>query len=147
MTDFLPLAADAPQRANLTRLATLLANPERMARDGPRFMRREFHMAHFACGTAACAVGWAPVAGIDRRKNEFGYTESWQTFAARQLLGQSFHTIAGRWLFSCDWATLDNTPEGAAYRIRLALEHGIPADAMTRTQRHPRYVYEGLPDA
>lgn len=79
---------------------------------------------HHFCGTSACAVGWAAVIHPTlSRKVEY-------TALAQKLYGDWFHINSEPWefLFGGSWDIIDNTPEGAAKRIRFLLEHeGIPA--------------------
>lgn len=113
---------NARQRKNLGRLAEYLAAP------GPKPAR--FDMAHYAdtahidsteCGTVGCAVGHAPFAGIRKWP-----TESWHSYVERALGCSPFEGFDFDWCFASWWALVDNTPEGAALRIRYLLEHGGP---------------------
>ncbi len=111
-----------PRRvANLETLFNYLAFGE---------LKAEFNMARYytnapnfvpltKCGTAGCAVGHGPYAGIPKLTDE-----SWNEYAERCFsvnLG-----IVFEYLFHSDWAEIDNTPIGAAKRIRYALDFGIP---------------------
>lgn len=76
------------------------------------------------CGTAACAVGWAPTFGIKPKKNE-----DWEEYSERTLIGESkdvYSTSEWDWCFSPRWALTDNTSHGAAKRIIWLLLHGLP---------------------
>jgi hypothetical protein len=71
-----------------------------------------------SCGTVACAVGHGPAAGI----RVYG-DHSWEEYADRvfgYMSGGSFE-----YMFGASWSCTDNTPKGAAARIRtyLALGH------------------------
>ena len=70
------------------------------------------------CGTVACALGHAPnVPGIPKPLVE---GENWYAYSDRVLgLGDK----DWEWCFSSDWAEVDNTPQGAATRIRYLLKH------------------------
>lgn len=70
------------------------------------------------CGTVACAIGHGPAAGIEPLMGERWYTYAHRCFGAGELLF--------RWLFESDWWAVDNTAKGAAARIRVVLESGIP---------------------
>lgn len=75
-----------------------------------------------SCGAVACALGHAPsILGIRGRKGE-----DWLEYNARVLGLDSYP--AWVWCFSSDWYCTDNTPQGAAARIRWLLEHGLPKD-------------------
>lgn len=70
------------------------------------------------CGTVACAVGHGPAAGI----RVYGDT-SWGDYAER-VFGY-MTTDAFEYMFGSSWSDYDNTPKGAAARIRtyVALGH------------------------
>ena len=72
------------------------------------------------CGAVGCAIGHGPYAGIPKR-----VSESWDAYDTR-VFGLQGEAL--RWCFSSRWAEIDNTPEGAAKRIRYLLEHGAPPD-------------------
>lgn len=98
--------------------------------------------AKYHCGTAACAVGHAPLFGIKPYKEEdwfdyaarvFGVGETrfkddvWDSSGfrenQRELADQALD-----WMFAGDWRTKDNTPRGAAARIKWFLTYGVPRD-------------------
>lgn len=74
------------------------------------------------CGTAACAIGHAPAAGIKPRRYE-----SWHSYSHRTL-AEPF-SAEWHWAFGPEWAAVDNTAIGAAKRIYWMLEHGVPENA------------------
>lgn len=72
------------------------------------------------CGTVACAVGHGPAAGI----RLYGDLD-WADYADR-VFGVFKEDIFGwDYMFSSTWSETDNTPKGAAARIRtyVALGH------------------------
>lgn len=73
------------------------------------------------CGTAGCALGWAttlfPSLG----------GEGWWDYVNR-VFGLPVSEEAWSWMFSDWWRDWDNTPRGAAARIRHLLEHGLTED-------------------
>lgn len=70
------------------------------------------------CGTVACAVGHAPLAGIDcGRFEQYQDIVNWLT---------NHNAFAYDWMFSGEWSCTDDTPKGAAARIYFALDYGIP---------------------
>lgn len=75
------------------------------------------------CGTIGCALGWAPslFAPLD--------AEGWGEYGER-VFGAPDTSAAWSWVFSPDWGLddIDNTPRGAAARIRHLLENGLPED-------------------
>lgn len=78
------------------------------------------------CGSAGCAVGHGPFAGIPKH-----YYEDWVDYSARVFGWASPHSVhidddVFDWCFSYDWADTDNTPKGAGKRILHLLRHGLP---------------------
>ena len=80
------------------------------------------------CGAVACAIGHGPSAGIllppalisdlTKRVNWWGYID-------RFFIPESRETeYAFAWMFGADWSLVDNTPRGAAKRIRFYLQNG-----------------------
>lgn len=72
------------------------------------------------CNTVACAIGHGPMAGIKVYKDY-----DWFSYAGR-VFGVYSDDAAFDWLFSSDWSKTDNTPQGAAKRIRIYVENGVP---------------------
>lgn len=75
------------------------------------------------CGTAGCAVGFAPYAGIPKNQGE-----DWDRYSKRCLVAPYEELRTWTWCFDGQWAEIDNTPLGAALRIEWMLEHGVPSD-------------------
>jgi len=73
------------------------------------------------CGTVACAVGHGPAAGIriygDRDWTDYAY----RVFG--KMPCDDFH-----YMFGSEWSNYDNTPRGAAARIRTFVSLGIAPD-------------------
>ena len=76
------------------------------------------------CGTAACAVGHGPLAGIPIKKNEDFAEYSSRVFI--DDIDSDDHALAWQFLFASSWVNIDNTPKGAAARIWLLLDKGLP---------------------
>ena len=77
------------------------------------------------CGTVACAVGHGPSAGVRVCKDR-----SWSDYAER-VFGVGVGGIddeewAFGYLFDSEWKGHDNTPKGAAARIRTYVALGKP---------------------
>jgi hypothetical protein len=130
------------QRENLGKLASYLEGlPEdyqhfEMASwtgdaDGEAIVNYALHNGGVpSCGTVACAVGHGPAAGIlvpekmicpayaaiglPRRVNWWSYSALFARDDSPEF----------EWLFSGRWSDVDNTPHGAAARIRYVLQHG-----------------------
>jgi hypothetical protein len=127
------------QRARLDKLATYL---EGLPEDYEHFEMRTYFgrggtrtAADYArnngglesCGTAACALGHGPAAGILVPPRLVGHSfVSWNDYAA--LFVGNYRSVFYDWLFADDWGKLDNTHWGAAARIRYLLANGLPAD-------------------
>lgn len=74
------------------------------------------------CGAVACAIGHAPLALPDV---PLGAGETWLDYTNRVLIDDSDERY---WCFDYFWAAIDNTPGGAAARIRWLIAHGLPDD-------------------
>jgi hypothetical protein len=76
----------------------------------------------FSCDTVACVIGHTKLLqleGIDTAE------ASWTDL--RDYLSDNYARV-DKWMFDPDWDKVDNSPKGAAKRIRYALEFGVPAD-------------------
>lgn len=86
------------------------------------------------CGTAACAIGHAPRLGLcPPNPDESWYAYSLRfTFKSEPLSSDIDHCsdedVLWDWMFSAEWSAWDNTPQGAAKRIMVALNR--PQDAI-----------------
>ena len=69
-----------------------------------------------ACGTAGCAVGWAPT--VPGLKPDDG--EEWWSYSDRIF---ALPSAPWDWCFSGSWATLDDTATGAGARIAALLDN------------------------
>jgi hypothetical protein len=87
-----------------------------------------------ACGAVACAIGHGPAAGIPRK----GDYEYWSTYSHRVF---DLRINEFDWCFSSTWMVVDDTPNGAAKRIRYLLEHGLPADAGPQRVCRAPYIF------
>lgn len=75
------------------------------------------------CGTVACAVGHGPtIRGLEAKSTDL----DWEDYCLR-VFGIDFHSAAFDFMFGPDWSDLDNTPHGAAKRIRYYVANGIPS--------------------
>lgn len=130
---------NAHQKANLESLSNYLKGP----------LQAEFNMAQFhdgadsaspTCGTVGCAVGHATLAIEPLAMNPgHYYPESYYSYAKR-VLGVDYIAKEWDWMFSDKWALRhdddtgeeitgpDNTPQGAAARIDVFLQRGVPED-------------------
>jgi hypothetical protein len=131
-------------RANLEKLAAYLEQlPEDYSHFGmmnymavKQFTYPYTSSAHLidACGAVACAIGHGPAAGIPRK----GDYEYWSTYSHRVFdLGYDDFD----WCFCAEWLLVDDTPHGAAKRIRYLLEHGEPDDAVAQMQGRAPYLF------
>ena len=131
-------------RANLEKLAAYL---ESIPTDYEHFSMRsylEIDGAHIymidsseellrRCGTVACAVGHGPAAGIASLPYE-----NWDCYSDR-VFGLSHDEWS--WCFSSQWSGIDDTPQGAAKRIRYMLEYGVPASAFDQKRGFSPYMF------
>lgn len=128
---------------NLLKLATyLLSGDLKTGFDMGLFssIRGYRGLYHTHCGTAGCAIGHGPYAGIPKTTDE-----NWSEYSSR-VFGLSI-TDCERgedmwdWCFSDMWEDIDNTPEGAGKRILYLLHnshlHDIPTVSLRNT-----YLYQ-----
>lgn len=74
------------------------------------------------CGTVACAVGHATVVpGLEPLPDEH-----WDAYTNR-LFGLDREMDAFNYMFGSQWTNVDNTPTGAAARIRNYVTNGLPS--------------------
>lgn len=85
------------------------------------------------CGTVACAVGHGPAAGIEALKGE-----GWFGYSSRVFTGDIYEW---RWCFCDDWQHVDNTPKGAALRIRHLIDVGLPLDSYEQKRGTAPYLF------
>lgn len=83
------------------------------------------------CGTVGCSLGQLPVKGtgdLAPIENDFigGKMLCWGNYMNR-IFGP-LSDDASKFLFSGTWAEYDNTPEGAAYRMRYYLNNRAEID-------------------
>lgn len=144
------MALTKAQRANLDALATYL---EKLPAN-----YRHFGMACFldgdddeaivkyarenggvrTCGTAACAVGHGPAAGILVPERMISPYVDWDEYTA---LFAPVACITTDWSFGGAWSRIDNTHHGAAARIRYLLEHGEPPEGYLEPARKWKPLY------
>ena len=100
------------------------------------------------CGTAGCALGWAPfIKGLEPVKKEFFKREdfSWALYTRRVFDISVVDTSCAfwMWLFSWDWKDIDNTPQGAAKRIRYLVRYPQRIKKIkTRSEQKEFYLSE-----
>lgn len=153
------------QRANLIILADFLERvvpPPKfdisaylMDADGEITPDSAKNKVYKSCGTTACAAGHGPLAGIKWKESD---GSDWNSYCTRAFGAPPISNL-WEWLFSPDWADIDNTPEGAAARIKWYLAHGTPdydeildqqngdtplcyTDLIVRNIKEPVYVME-----
>jgi hypothetical protein len=89
-----------------------------------------------SCGTVCCAIGHGPLAGVEVPE---GIT-NWDEYCYKAF-GTSVDEHAWRWLFSYSWFKIDNTAKGAAKRIGIYLENGIPSNYAEQMYGHVPLMY------
>jgi hypothetical protein len=90
-----------------------------------------------SCGTAGCAVGWAPFV-IPPKPEHFDSVReiNFWNYVSDSLIpnhDSAFNYRIGNqrsfsWMFGTEWYGVDNSREGAAYRIDHYLKRGIPEE-------------------
>lgn len=102
------------------------------------------------CGSAACAVGHGPNAGIRPYADA-----TWEAYACRvfgvELHGTGHFAHPGgqlwHWCFEGDWCDIDNSAKGAAWRIRYYLQAGQAPFEMDFFDPELRDQYYALKEA
>jgi len=79
------------------------------------------------CNSVGCVIGHCTV--LDKNPLPL-HKDGDIAFYAWSKEFTGLEPLSGEWeyLFSSDWEDMDNTPTGAASRIRHFLEHGLPQD-------------------
>lgn len=85
------------------------------------------------CGTVACAAGHGPMAGIAARPDE-----TWSNYERRVF---DLTDAEWGWCFASEWRFVDNTPLGAAKRIRHLLLNGVPHNAVSQRDGTAPYMF------
>ena len=125
------------KKKNLQKLATFLAYGDLPKDVGFTMVKFAENVTRFApaCGTAGCAVGFAPFAGIKKRTDE-----DFAQYSYRALININ-DSPSWNWCFSAGWADPDNTPLGAAKRIQYLLDNGkVPDGFEEDISSHGNYI-------
>ena len=103
------------------------------------------------CGTSACALGHGPAAGIlfpdddkfwERTQSAYLFDEkgtpqwvdgpfrlpNWDAYCFEFFLPEDNNHELWSWCFGPSWSRIDDTPKGAAARIRYFLAKDVPHD-------------------
>lgn len=92
---------------------------------------KRFETTGTTCGAVGCAVGHGPYVAPDMIKKE---NENWNEYCTR-IFDITSDSDEWNWCFGSDWSEFDNTPEGAAKRIKYILSgNEIPRDYFTELQ-------------
>lgn len=125
---------------NLTTLANYLERVSPDAFDMGKFSvdkhGKELGLHVHECGTVACAVGWGPAAGFPPLPSD----EFWTNYSHR-VFGLYAGDAAWDWCFGWQWGGVDNTPTGAAKRIRYLIKRGVPPDAEDQMRGATPYIF------
>jgi hypothetical protein len=110
---------------NLQKLATYLRSlPADYQEFDMEVYASDNSFAHpLSCGTAGCAIGHGPNAGIAAQDQE-----EWEDYS-RRVFAITADADEWDWCFGWYWAHTDNTPLGAAQRIEWLLQNGLPENA------------------
>jgi len=128
---------------NVPNLEKLAAYLESLPADYAHFNMGNFMIGRVAdylqdgqmhCGTAGCAVGHGPAAGIplsaeqvqkiSRKINGWDASDIWQAYSETNFIPSG--TPEWEWCFGGGWTNIDDTPHGAAKRIRWLLAGNSP---------------------
>jgi len=124
---------------NLRKLADYLIKGELKA----EFDMRQYSEGHYCgpsrqldCGTAGCAAGHGPYAGVAKKRGE-----GWEEYILRAFGIPDTDNYYYSWCFDAEWAECDNTSSGAGKRILYLLDHGLPDNAKEQTQKKAPLCY------
>lgn len=115
-------------RNRLMKLANLLDMVPKKSFDMRTYRTGSYGDHHVPCGTAGCAVGWAPSIMTERQLGSVLDHDGEISFpkVSERHLGINIDSFLWSFLFSAYWSKVDNTAKGAAARIRYFLNHGLP---------------------
>ena len=98
------------------------------------------------CGTVGCALGWSPlIEGLEFTDAEYNVNSkdySFYNYCDRVFnLDDNSNYRSPQWdfLFSAEWTKFDNTPKGAANRIKFLVSEGVPSDFENELLEGARY--------
>jgi len=112
-------------RENLNRMADYIETIPQDRFDMHTFRTGE--SVNHECDSVGCVIGHCTI--LDKNPlpmHRFGYIDfdSWSS----DFTGLDSFSDEWRYLFFGLWTAVDNTPTGAAKRIRYLIEHGLPED-------------------
>jgi hypothetical protein len=92
-----------------------------------QFFRQELKKYH-KCNSVGCIIGHCTI--LDEEENFPRYVNGDIDFNkwSKQFTGIDLYSDSYLYLFSSRWSVTDNTPTGAAKRIRHFVENGLPKD-------------------
>lgn len=118
-------------KENLLRMADYIETVPQEKFDMDDFRAgKEWEDENPICGSVGCVVGHCTALdGANVVSNFLNHNgginfKSW----IEDFTGVRFGSKVFNWLFSYIWPAVDNTPTGAAKRIRHFVEHGLPDD-------------------
>lgn len=123
---------------NYENLEKIAAYTEKRPQEGFNMMQYcqddRGHSVSHACGTLMCIIGDLPAlkGEFSLRSDEVhshvsGQAVDWSSYSGR-VTGLDDSGDEWEYLFGGDWVYTDNTPKGAAARIRYFIENGLPED-------------------
>lgn len=158
-TEIKPLRQYTPEekRANLLKLADALDNmpPPDVRFDMSNYAEPGLNAA--TCGAVGCAIGVASIVIAPREQvlaryfvaslpesenNPRSHFEPWWAYAERVLGHDPSYSNAGVWMFDASWRYRDNTPKGAAARIRWYVFNGLPENWREQINGRAPLCYE-----
>jgi len=81
------------------------------------------------CDSVGCLIGWGPASGIRSYPKDEG---DWSAYAKRVFGSSEMGGSAlGPWLLTSNWAGMDNSLEGALWRLNWTLKHRATQEEWT----------------
>jgi len=92
------------------------------------------------CDTVGCVIGHCTV--LDKNPLPMDYIGDIAFYAwSKEFTGLDPDSSEWAYLFASEWEDMDNTPTGAASRIRHFLENGLPQDGREQMEGYAPLSY------
>jgi len=125
-------------KENLKLMADYIETIPQEKFDMERFRTGE--IKHHECDSVGCVIGHCTV--LDKNPLPLHKSGDIAFYAwSKEFTGLPSLSPDWQYLFSSEWETVDNTPVGAASRIRHFLENGLPQDGREQMEDNAPLSY------